>query len=234
MTIHSVVPTTGSTRSNHSTGWVPFALIALVVVPAVAGSLRLVDLAGGPLLLPANARVTASPVPVTVHIVSAVGYATLGAFQFSAALRRRRPGWHRVAGRILVLLGLAVALSALWMTQFYPRQPGTGVLAHVFRLAFGSGMAASLVLGVTAIRRGDVGRHRAWMTRAYALALGAGTQTFTLGIGAAAFGTGVLTKDLSLGAGWVINLAVTEYVIRRHAGRRPGRRPVRVPAKVGS
>src|SRR5664280_2772863 len=77
----------------------------------------------------------------------------------NTALRRRRPGWHRVAGRLLVVLGLAVAFSALWMTQFYPRQPGTGELTHVFRLAFGSGMAASIILGFAAIRRGDVSRH---------------------------------------------------------------------------
>jgi hypothetical protein len=76
-------------------------------------------------------------------------------------------------------------------------------------------MAASLVLGFTAIRRGDVARHRAWMTRAYALALGAATQVFTLGIGPAVFGSGQLTHDLSLGAAWIINLAVAEYVIRR-------------------
>ena len=193
----------------------PFALVALVLVPALAGTLRLVELAGGPHVLPANPRMTASPLPVVVHIVCAVGFATLGAFQLSAALRRGRPGWHRVAGRVLVLLGLAVAFSALWMTLFYPRQPGTGELAYLFRLAFGSGMAASIILGFTAIRRGDVTRHRAWMTRAYALALGAGTQVFTQGIGSAVLGTSALTTDLMLGAGWVINLAVAEYVIRR-------------------
>jgi uncharacterized membrane protein len=107
-------------------------------------------------------------VPVVVHIACAVLYAVLGAFQFSARLRRRRPGWHRVAGRALVVLGLAVAFSALWLTLFYPRQPGTGELAYVFRLAFGSGMAASIILGLTAICRGNVARHQAWMTRAYA------------------------------------------------------------------
>ncbi len=205
---------------TRSTGWVPFALVALIVIPAVAGSLRLVEVFGGPHLIPANPRISASPAPVVVHIVCAVGYAVLGALQFSAALRRRRPGWHRVAGRVVVVLGLAVAFSALWMTLFYPRQPGTGELAYVFRLAFGSSMAAGIVLGFTAIRRGDVARHRAWMTRAYALALGAGTQVFTQGIGGAVFGTGELTTDLALGAGWGVNLAVAEYVIRRHRGRR--------------
>lgn len=155
-------------------------------------------------------------------------YAVLGAFQFSAALRRRRPGWHRVAGRVLVVLGLAVAFSALWMTQF---QRGTEELAHVFRLAFGSAMAASIILGFTAIRRGDVARHLAWMTRAYALALGAGTQVFTQGIGTAVFGTSELDTALMLGAGWGINLAVAEYVIRRRtSGRRTGRARTKVAA----
>ncbi len=198
----------------------PYALVALVVIPAIAGSLRLVELAGGPHVMPANPRMTASPMPVVVHITCGLTYAVLGAFQFSSAFRRRRPGWHRVAGRVLVALGLAVAFSALWMTLFYARQPGTGELAHVFRLAFGSAMAASIILGFTAIRGGDVARHRAWMTRAYALALGAGTQVFTLGIGHAVFGTSELTTDLSLGAGWGINLAVAEYVIRRRVSSR--------------
>jgi uncharacterized membrane protein len=197
---------------------------ALVLIPA-AGSLRLVEVFGGPHLIPANPRISASPAPVVVHIVCAVAYAVLGAFQFSAALRHRRPGRHRAAGRVLAVLGLAVAFSALWMTQFYPRQPGTWELAYVFRLAFGSGMAASIILGFTAIRRGDVARHRAWITRAYALALGADTQVFTPGAGAAIFGT-----DLMLGAGWAINLAVAEYAIHRQRSRPTSR----ATAGVGS
>jgi uncharacterized membrane protein len=221
------------TRSGRSSGWVPFALIALVLIPAIFGSLRLIELTGGPQLMPADPRFSSSPLPVVVHIVSAVGYAILGAFQFSTALRRRRPGWHRAAGRVLLVLGMAVALSALWMTLIYPRQPSTGVLAYLFRLAFGSGMAASILLGFTAIRRRDIARHRAWMTRAYALALGAGTQVFTKGIGPALFGTSEVTTDLSLGAGWVINLAVAEYVIRRPA-RRTAKHAGKASAKVGS
>jgi uncharacterized membrane protein len=221
-------------RPGRPARWVPFALIALVVIPAIFGTLRLIELTGGPQLLPADPRFTSSPLPVVVHIASAVSYAILGAFQFSTALRRRRPGWHRAAGRVLVVLGLAVALSALWMTLFYPRQPGTGVLAYLFRLAFGAGMAASIILGFTAIRRRDIARHQAWMTRAYALALGAGTQVFTKGIGPAVFGTSELTLDLSLGAGWVLNLAIAEYLIRRPARRRTMKPTGAATAKAGS
>lgn len=219
MTTH---PAARSTRSAGPTGWVPFALVALVVVPGIAGTLRLVEIAGGPLLLPADARMTGSPLPVVVHVCGAVPYAVLGAFQFSERLRRRHPLRHRVAGRLVVVLGLAVALSGLWMTLFYARQPGTGPIAFLARLAFGSGMAACVVLGLATIRRGDVAAHLAWMTRAYALALGAGTQTITLGVAGAVFGASVPAHDLALAAAWVVNLAVAEAVVhRRGAGRTP-------------
>ena len=57
------------------------------------------------------------------------------------------------------------------------------------------------------------------MIRAYALAVGAGTQVFTQGFGEALFGTGELSTALSVSAGWVVNAIVAEWVIRRPAGR---------------
>jgi hypothetical protein len=106
--------------------------------------------------------------------------------------------------------GLLVAGSALWMTLFYARQPGTGELLYVLRLVFSSTMAVGLVLAIRAIRRGDVANHRAWMIRTCAIGLAAGTQAFTEAIGDAAIG-----PDLAKAAGWVINLAVAEWAIRR-------------------
>jgi uncharacterized membrane protein len=212
-------------RASRKTWLVPAALIALSVVPIIAGSLRLVELSGGAAVLPAKPT---SPVPLVLHIVSASIYSVLGAFQFSAGFRRRRPGWHRAAGRLLVVLGLTVALSALWLTLFTPRFEGSGELYQVFRLVFGSAMVVSIVLGFLAIRRRDVARHRAWMIRAYAIALAAGAQVFTLGIGEALVGKGDTSSALFAGAGWVINLAVAEWVIRR----RPARRTVSVRARA--
>lgn len=213
--------------------WVPVGLLALAAIPVLAGTTRLVEILGGPGLIPRDPRFAASPAPVVVHVAATIGYALLGAFQFSAGIRRRHPGWHRRAGRVLVALGLAVAISALWMTLVFPRKEGTGDLLYLFRLLFGSGMALSIVLGLAAIRRRDIARHRAWMTRAYALALGAGTQAFTVGFGEAVFGSGVVRTDLMMGAGWVINLAVAELTIRRPSDRR-GRRSRTGAALVGS
>jgi hypothetical protein len=121
--------------------------------------------------------------------------------------------------------GLAVAGSALWLTLGYEPRPGTGELLYVLRLVFASAMAAGLVLGVAAIRRRDVAAHRAWMTRAYAIGLAAGTQVFTEGIAETVVGTGELRMDVARGAGWVVNLAVAEWAIRRPARRRSGPHP---------
>jgi len=198
-------------------------------IPLTAGFFRLVQLAGGPAVMPADHRFTGFPVALVGHIVGAAVFALVGAFQFGPALRRR--SWHRRAGRVLSVAGLMVAASALWLTLFYEAQPGTGDLLYVLRLVFASAMAACLVLGFTAIRRRDIPAHRAWMIRAYALGLGAGTQVFTEGIGQALFGTGSVSGDLAKGAAWVINLSVAEWVIRhpttprrRRTGRAAARR----------
>jgi uncharacterized membrane protein len=197
---------------------IPLALVALVLIPLVAGSMRLVEIAGGPHMLPANPRIDSVPAPMVAHIVAAAVYALFGAFQFPARLRRRHPDWHRRSGRVQVGTGLVVAASGLWMTLFYSGAPG-GDLLWAVRLLVGSAMATSLVLGFTAIRRRDIAAHRAWMIRAYALAVGAGTQTFTQGFGKALFGTGDLSIALAMTTGWLINLAVAEWVIRRPAAR---------------
>ncbi len=85
----------------------------------------------------------------------------------------------------------------------------------MLRLIFGVALVAAVVAGFTAIRRRDVLRHRAWMIRAYAIGLGASTQILTLGFGGAIVGTGELSTALLTGAGWVVNLVVAEWVIRR-------------------
>lgn len=218
-------PKTKAPAKAGSAKWLIAALLVLSAIPLAAGAFRLTELTGGAQITPANARFFASPLPVVLHIVSASVYAILGAFQFSTRFRRRRPGWHRAAGRLLVPCGLLVGLSALWMTLFYPRAGGIGGdLLYALRLLFGSAMVASIVLGFAAIRRRDVNRHRAWMMRGYAIGLGAGTQVLTLLAGELIAGPpNELSRALLMGAGWVINLAVAEWAIRRHL------HPVRIP-----
>lgn len=210
-----------STReaARHRSWPVPAVLLALSAVPLAAGTLRLIQLSGGPAVIPADHRFASFPLPLVVHIVGATIYALVGILQLMPQFRRRHLAWHRRAGRVLAVAGLLVAISALWMTLFYEAQPGTGILLYVFRLVFGSAMAACLVLGFTAVRRRDIAAHRAWMVRAYAIGLAAGTQVFTGGVSGAVFGSSVLAADLGKAAGWVINLAVAEWALRRPTRR---------------
>ena len=218
----STTPTRPARRARtRRLDWlVPAGLVLLSLIPVVAGASRVTSLAVGVETTPDNARFTGMPLPVIVHIVSSTVYCVLGAFQFHPGLRRRRPRWHRIAGRVLVPMGLASALSGLWMTQFYILPAHDGGILPPARWVFGIGMVAALVLGFVAALRRRFGAHRAWMMRAYAIALGAGTQVITTMVWLAVGADLETTKAVPMIAGWVINLAVAEWAIRRGAPRR--------------
>jgi len=196
-------------------------LLALALIPSAAGAFRLGEIAADAPTTAANARFMTMPLPVIVHIIAALVYSGIGAFQFLPGLRARRPGWHRFAGRaLLVPAGVIVALSGLWMTAFYDVPPIDGIALQVSRYVVGILMLAFLVLGVRSVLRRDIGAHRGWMIRAYALALGAGTQVLTSAPFALAFGTpDEFWRLVQMDAGWLINIVVAEIIIRR--GRRP-------------
>lgn len=199
---------------------VPAGLLLLSAVPVAAGSARVAELSSGASVTADNARFFAMPLPVVLHIFSASIFCILGAFQFVPALRRRRPGWHRGAGRVLIPCGLLAALTGLWMTLFYDLPPGDGTLLGAIRLFFGTAMIVSIVLAVFAIRRRDIAQHRVWMTRGYAIGLGAGTQVFTHVPWLLLVGTpGEFTRAMLMAAGWVINLVVVECALRRRVSR---------------
>jgi hypothetical protein len=211
-------------RSPARRRWLgPVGLILMSVIPIAGGAALLTELARGAHVTPANARFFAEPLPVAVHIVCASTYILLGPLQFIPGFRRRLPGWHRIAGRVLIPAGILAALAGLWMVVYYPLAPGDDELLRYVRLVFGSALAGSLVLGYIAVRHRDFAAHRAWMIRGYAVAQGAGTQAL-IGIPwllIAGQPAEYLPRTLMLTAGWVINVAVAELIIRRPgAGRR--------------
>ena len=102
-------------------------------------------------------------------------------------------------------------------------------------------MVVSLLLALLAIRRREFPSHGAWMMRAYAIGLGAGTQVL---IHMPWFILVNKSPDevplaVMMGAGWVINLIVAEWIIRRARSAPPGaplwshRRTIRMPLRGG-
>jgi len=197
----------------NTRGWlIPVGLIALSLIPVIAGGIRLAEVAGNPAVTPDNARYLAAPLAIYLHGGGGSVFLILGALQFAPGPRGR---WHRVAGRVAVAAGLASALSGIWMTLTHPAEPANGPLLFAIRMVVGPAWALSLILGIHAAIRRDIIAHRAWMRRAYALGIGAGTTAvvfipwFLL--------TGIDTPTISALmqlAAWAGNLAVAEYLNR--------------------
>jgi len=104
--------------------------------------------------------------------------------------------------------------------------PAAGIREAVIIAAAGTYFVVSLVNGARAIRRHDVRRHRAWMTRAFAAAIGISTVRLVAAVADLTLTPrGWPLEDvfvLSLGLGWGLTIGVTEIaiVVRHRANDR--------------
>lgn len=163
--------------------------------------------------------------PLLVHALASVGFITLGAVQILPGARRANMRWHRAAGRYAFGAGLLGALSGVWMTLLHP-----GIATEALywaRLVFGLGWALALVMALRAVLRRDLARHRAFMIRAFAIAINAGTLPFLFLPAYLILGDqGPDFEDNFQIFGWLVNLAVAEWIIRRPAPRSLARKGV--------
>lgn len=109
------------------------------------------------------------PVVTLLHVLPALLFALLAPLQFSGAIRRRHVRWHRWSGRVLVAAAIPIGLSGL---VFGLGMPFAGFTESSAIGLFGAVFLLSIGRGFLAIRRGDVTRHREWMIRVLAVALG--------------------------------------------------------------
>ena len=165
---------------------------------------------------------------IRMHAFAAIAALALGPWQFSAALRARRPGLHRLMGRVYLGVGVLVGgLTGLYLAQFAYGGP-------VARLGFALLAITWLYSGwraYAAIRAGDVRSHREWMTRNYALTFAAVTLRLYLPVAAIAG----LPMESSYAAiawlCWVPNLALAHALTLRNffGGRASLGNPPRSP-----
>ena len=199
--------------------WTILALIFVYsFIPAFGGLVRVLELAGGPAIIPENPRALAAPVPIILHILSSFLFCIVGALQFLPSIRRHYPAAHRAFGRTVAIAGCISAASGMWMTHSYVfPEDLQGNLLYWVRIVLGSLMIGFIGCAVIAIRSRNVFQHGASMLRAYAIGQGASTQAI-LGIGwMIAVGTeamGPLRDGLMVFA-WGLNLFVVEVLIWR-------------------
>lgn len=201
--------------SSGTTSWVAPALLLLGVVPTIAGAHRLAMLASVVAPSEGSARFFAAAPMIATHIVSACTFALVGAFQLAPSVRARHPKAHALAGYVAAPMGLVSALSGLALTLSFAPGPHDGAALFAMRLLVGVAMVVELALGLFALRRRRYRAHGAWMLRAYALGLGAGTQVLThLPLLVAKVEITVGSRAVAMGAGWIVNALVAEWVVR--------------------
>jgi uncharacterized membrane protein len=114
-----------------------------------------------------------------IHILPGGLFLTLASLQFVPSMRQKHLLFHRWMGRVLVVCGLIIGVSALVMSYTMniggPNETAaTALFAIVFLIC--------LIKGYRHIRRKEVERHREWMIRAYGVGLGVATTRPIVGI----------------------------------------------------
>jgi hypothetical protein len=165
--------------------------------------------------LPPDAiKFNAVPWTLFLHSLGGMTFGLLGPIQFSGAIKKRFGKFHRISGRIFVVAGMMLGLSAIRLLVEFP-DASTWVLVTARAFA-GLGMITALTLALLAIINRDIVRHRNWMIRAYAIGMGSATIAFIqlpifLIRGKALEG---YFADSLFVLSWAINLTIAELVIR--------------------
>lgn len=197
-----------------------YGLILLSLVPALAGIARTIQIINNQTAAD-NLRFISNPTPALVHIISSAIFSILGAFQFSKKFRINYPQWHKNSGRLLLAMAFLVSISGLWMTYVYPPVNHDGKIVYIFRLIVGYSILFFLFQSIRALLRKNFLSHGIWMTRAYALSLGAGTQVFShIPIFIFPSIQGEISRAIAMGMGWIINIAIAELIINKQRNKR--------------
>lgn len=114
-----------------------------------------------------------------IHILPGALFLVLGTLQFMPSIRKNHLQFHRWSGRFLVILGLVIGTTALIMSyKMNIGGPNETAATTLYAIVF----LICLVKAYLFIRRKNVTRHREWMIRAYAVALGVATTRPIVGM----------------------------------------------------
>jgi len=164
-------------ENKTGSGWsLPVVLLLVGAVAIAAAIMQLTAIADGLTsgMMPEDTRYIDHPVLPVLHLAPGILFLLLGPLQFISAYRQRWPGLHRFSGRIIILSGILVGISAIAMSVNFPA--ALSDMARAGNVTFGFAIIITLTIALAAILRRDVKRHRAWMIRSYVLGLTAATM----------------------------------------------------------
>ncbi|SMR70632.1 Predicted membrane protein [Aliiroseovarius halocynthiae] len=203
-------------RNPIPSAWrIPLRLIGLSLLPFMSSASRLISIGNQDAAQDPNvARFDGSWEILVVHILCGSLFLLLAAVQFSPELWASYRAWHRTAGKVAMVAGVIAGASGMWLILAYPRGELATLTLDIVRVGFAAALVVSIIAAVAAIRRSDVVRHRAWMIRAFALAVSGSTQALVIGIWLGAIGPLTPQSATSLiTIGFAINIAFAEWWI---------------------
>jgi uncharacterized membrane protein len=114
-----------------------------------------------------------------VHILPGGLFLALAPLQFMPSIRQKHLQFHRWTGRVLVVCGMIIGVSALIMSYTMNiGGPNETAATTLFAIVF----LICLTKAYLYIRRKEVARHREWMIRAYGVGLGVATTRPIVGM----------------------------------------------------
>jgi len=114
-----------------------------------------------------------------IHILPGGLFLVLAPWQFMPSIRQRHLQLHRWIGRVLVVCGLIIGVTALVMSYTMNiGGPNETAATTLFAIVF----LYCLIRAYRHIRRKEVARHREWMIRAFGAGLGVATTRPIVGM----------------------------------------------------
>jgi len=160
-----------------------------------------------------------SPIISILHLIPGILFMLLGPLQFIPDIRQRWPKLHRWSGRIVVFSGILIGMSALSMALVFPV-----IVNHfstVANITFGLALVGALLIALRAILKRDINRHRAWMMRAYAIAITPAVMRVLFGGLFVSFGEGFMDYlPILIWVTFLFNIAIAEFILRRQRLRK--------------
>ena len=197
-------------------GWLGLSALAVAVLaplPYVLNPLRDLADAGGEIAGHYVDRPAWSRGFFFLHVAGGGLALLLSPLQLSARVRARAPRVHRVVGRVVLAAIAAAGVAGLVLAPSSLAGPvgtgGFGLLALLW-LTFAA-------LGLRAVRSGDVGGHRRWMLRTFAMTYAAVTLRLWLIALIPLVGDFPRAYAIVPFLCWVPNLVVVELLLRRPA-----------------
>jgi predicted membrane protein DUF2306 len=161
--------------------WV--AMLVLCVIAAAVVVRRITALVSPPKNVPAQLarldQVFANKEALTfVHIIPGLAFVILVPFQLSRSCRSRHLRAHRWMGRVVMVLGVIIGISALAMST----HPIGGAIEASATIFFDLFFLFALTTAYLHVRRRQIALHREWVIRAMSIALGIATVRPIMGL----------------------------------------------------